>query len=67
MLWTIFSNGAAGEAVQLSSISSLSSWLRQNHSRLLRHDRRSRQVLARIAQQRRDFFAHWRGVGLAAG
>ncbi|QPN71491.1 group II intron reverse transcriptase/maturase [Synechococcus sp. CBW1108] len=45
----------------------LSAWLRQKHSRLLRHDRRSRQVLARIAQERRDLFAHWRGVGVAAG
>jgi RNA-directed DNA polymerase len=45
----------------------LSAGLRQKHSRLLRHDRRSRQVLARIAQQRRDLFVHWRGVGVAAG
>ena len=45
----------------------LSAWLRQKHSRLLRHGRRSRQVLARIAQQRRDLFVHWRGVGVTAG
>jgi group II intron reverse transcriptase/maturase len=45
----------------------LSAWLRQKHSRLLRHGRRSRQVLARISQQRRDLFVHWRGVGVTAG
>jgi hypothetical protein len=45
----------------------LCAWLRQKHSRLLRHDRRSRQFLMRIAQQRRGLFAHWRGVGVAAG
>lgn len=45
----------------------LSAWLRQKHSRFMRHVRRSRQVLARIAQQRRVLFVHWRGVGVAAG
>ncbi len=34
----------------------LSAWLRKEHRRLLGHGRRSRQVLARIAQQRRDLF-----------
>lgn len=52
----------------------LSVWLRQNHSRLRRHDRRSRQVLMRMAQQGRDLFVHWhwrsvpwRGVGVTSG
>jgi RNA-directed DNA polymerase len=45
----------------------LFSYFNQELSAWLRHDHCSRQVLARIAKQRRDLFAHWRGVGVAAG
>ena len=45
----------------------LSAWLRQKHQRLLRKHRRSREVLARIAQQRPGLFVHWHGERVVAG
>jgi len=44
----------------------LSAWLRKKHQRLRRHYRRSRELLARIAQQRPGLFVHWRGAGVLA-
>jgi RNA-directed DNA polymerase len=44
----------------------LSAWLRKKHQRLRRHYRRSRELLARIAQQRPGLFVHWRGAGVVA-
>jgi group II intron reverse transcriptase/maturase len=41
----------------------LSAWLRQKHQRLRRRYRRSRELLARIAQRRSGLFVHWRGPG----
>ena len=45
----------------------LSAWLRQKHQRLLRKHRRSRELLARIAQQRPGLFVHWHGERVVAG
>ena len=45
----------------------LSAWLRQKHQRLRRKHRRSRELLARIAQQCPGLFAHWHGERAVAG
>jgi len=45
----------------------LSAWLRQKHQRLLQKHRRSRELVARIAQQRPGLFVHWHGERVVAG
>ena len=45
----------------------LGAWLRHKHQRLRRKHRRSRELLARIAQQRPGLFVHWHGERAVAG
>jgi len=45
----------------------MSAWLRQKHQRLLQKHRRSRELVARIAQQRPGLFVHWHGEQVVAG